>query len=90
MIATPEQLQTEKRPADSLTFWVIYKHPKDAPNAYVLRAQWVTPGVNTIISQEAWYAHTPEELHSLLPMWTLTRMGPYPGDDPTIFEVWME
>lgn len=89
MIATPEQLQAEKKPADALTFWVIYKHPTDAPDAYVLRAQWVADHA-TIISEEAWYARTPEELHTLLPMWALTRVGPYTEDDPAIFEVWME
>lgn len=88
MIATPQQLQFEKRPPRSLTFWTIYKHPKDAPDAYVLRAQWAVAG-KVIISTEAWYAHTPEELRALLPLRSLTRMD-FLGDDPAIFEVWME
>jgi hypothetical protein len=88
-IATPEQLQAAKKPEGAITFWVIYDRPKDFPDGYVLRAQWATKGGITA-SQEAWYSKTIDNLHSLLPMWALTRMGPYPGDDPCIAEVWME
>jgi hypothetical protein len=89
MIATPEQLQAERKPAGALTFWVIYQRPRDYPDGYVLRAQWITGGI-ILVSHEAWYAKTTDELRALLPMHTLTRMGPYEGDDPVIYEVWME
>lgn len=86
-IATPEQLQATRKPKDALTFWVIYDHPVDYPDWYVLRAQWVTSDGGGTISQEAWFAKTIDELHSLLPMWMLIRVHePNPG----IAEVWME
>lgn len=85
-IATPEQLQAARKPKDALTFWVIYDHPLDFPEWYVLRAQWVNRQ-GTIISQEAWFAKTIDELHSILPMYSLTRM---PETTPGIAEVWME
>lgn len=85
-IATPEQLQAAKKPADALTFWVIYDHPTDYPDWYVLRAHWAS-GAGLTVSQEAWFAKNIDELHSLLPMRTLTRMA---EPNPAIAEVWME
>jgi hypothetical protein len=73
-----------------ITFWVIYAHPRDYPQGCVLRAQWGKRGdPNTVIADTiAWYAATVDELRAILPP-GCTRMGPWPGDEPQIAEVWM-
>lgn len=42
-----------------------------------------------VISRLVWGAKTLEELHSILPP-NVTQIGPGPGDQPHIIEVWME
>lgn len=83
-VHAPEDLQA---PSDSLTFWVIYDHPADYPKGYVLRAQYaLLEGIR--LSSIGWCGDTVDELHGLLP--PATRIGPEPGDDPVILEVWMD
>jgi hypothetical protein len=73
-----------------ITFWVLYDHPRDYPQGYVLRAQWSKRGDPDVVIADkiAWYAATLDELRAILPP-GVVRMGPMPGDNPCIAEVWM-
>jgi hypothetical protein len=38
-------LKPEEVPPDAIIFWVIYEHPKDHPDHFVLRPQFSVRGV---------------------------------------------
>ena len=84
-IPLPSQLP---RPENALMIWVIYDHPRDFPDGYVLRPQALVEGV-LIVSAVAWSAATPDKLEAILPA-GVTRIGPQEGDDPVIMSVWIE
>jgi hypothetical protein len=72
---------------DALAFWVIYKNPKDCPGRYVLRKQYATrEGV--VVDKDSFVAIEPQELREQMPP-GLVKIGPQPGDDPVILEVWV-
>lgn len=90
------------RPPGAITFWVIYDHPKDCPNGYVLRPQFSvrmfegierfgicvgrTGDTVVIASPIAWYSSDPEELRAILP----PAVYPLGDPSPTILETWMD
>lgn len=81
-------INREPPPGVWMTHWVIYKHPKDHPDKYVLRASYITDANNIILDPMAW-AHTDVEvLRNIVPP-GLARMHRHPGDDPAILEVWL-
>lgn len=72
-----------------LTLWVIYDRPKDYPNSFVLRRQYVDR--NNLI----WADRNPvaigdalEAIRTLIPV-ELHNMNRMPNDDPAIAEVWI-
>ena len=71
-----------------LTFWVIYKCPKDHPHDYVLRRQHAMGDGSVAVDGAAYVAGTAELLREKLPP-GLTKVGPWKGDDPVIYEVWV-
>jgi hypothetical protein len=83
--ALPEQVP---KPAGAIRFWVIYDHPRDAPHAYVLRAQLVIDGAVVPDFHNAWYADDPDKLRSILPPGVV--MMPIDEPNPVILETWME
>ena len=76
------------KPDGSITFWVIYDHPKDFPNGFVLRPQFAVNG-RVEISPLAWYADDPEKLRAIMPPCCVL-FERSEGDDPAILESWME
>lgn len=71
--------------AERLFTWVIYDHPADYPEHYVVRP-WVTDG-GAIASFAARTFDTLEEARAVLPD-GLT-LSPLPEPDPAILEVWL-
>jgi len=66
---------------------VIYDHPLDYPNGYVLRPQFIMLGnKEPVRSKLAWYAQTPDELRKMIPPGATLFADP----NPYILEVWME
>jgi hypothetical protein len=93
------------RPPESITLWVIYDHPKDYPDGYVLRPQFsvrkfdgmerfgrITEDLGeavVIVSPYAWRTPSLDELHEIMPD-TAQRIPTSPGDDSAILEIWMD
>ena len=71
-----------------LTFYVIYEKPKDHPEGYVLRRQHAMGDGTVTFDKVGYYFDSVEECHKMLPP-GLTKIGPWPGDDPVIMEVWV-
>ena len=67
-----------------LTIWTIYKHPRDYPTKWVLRADDVPGGRRDFIA----LADTLEEIRAEVPPF-LHRMPRNPADDPVIYETWI-
>ena len=84
-IALPEQLPV---PPGAIVFWVIWDHPADYPQGYLLRAQISVPGGGTLVSSVAWHASDPEKLRAILPPGCY-RFARQDGDPPHLFETWM-
>lgn len=71
----------------SLTMWVIYRHPADFPQSWVLRGHSIfRDGIRPcdIVCIGA----TLEAVRAGLPA-GLTNLGRYDNDDPVIHEVWV-
>lgn len=88
---------------DSLEIFVIYKHPRDYPNGYVVRRSVIggdrkcetcasgQPHVNTRCANAdvvAQYADSLGGARALIPMGKIG-MPRQPDDDPAIAEVWL-
>jgi hypothetical protein len=83
---------------DRLVMWVITKRPRDFPDQYVVRAQWMfcgpkaptgeRPGGTLYQDSRCQLADTIEQARKLMPP-NLYRMPPNPEDDPVIAEVWL-
>lgn len=75
---------------DSLTMWVVYRHPSDYPDSYVVR-QWVIPRDGSQPRAEflpAVVAATLADARLAVPF-GLTRLPRYDADDRAIEEVWL-
>lgn len=72
----------------AITFWVIYDHPKDYPDEFVGRRQFVTAA--GIVKDNDLFARGPSvaAVREQIPQGAI-QVGPSPGDDPVIAEVWM-
>lgn len=68
---------------NQIDIWVIYKHPKDFPNKYVVR-HWI----NENPTKTMYTANTLEEIRKKIPQ-GLTLLPRFPQDDPKIVEVWL-
>jgi len=72
-----------------LTVWVIYDHPSDYPNSYVLRPQVLVRGQKEPVAlSQAWTADTPDQLRRIIPP-GLHRLDRQPDDHPQILETWI-
>jgi len=77
-----------KFPENAFVTWVIYAHPADFPDGYVLRAQYVIMGSKTgevIPDSVAWYADDPEKLRAIIPPGKVKFADP----NPFILESWI-
>ncbi len=70
-----------------LMLWVIYQHPKDYPDGYVVR-RWKI-GDGRVIPDPAFSrADSLGDARMRVPD-GLVRLPPQPGDDPVIAETWI-
>lgn len=67
--------------------WVIYDHPDDFPNKWVMRAWKVTKG-GCVPTNMVWTFDTLDEVHAMIPG-ACARVERNPLDDPSIYEVWI-
>lgn len=71
----------------ALTLWVIYDHPVDHPESFVVRPQEVVAG-QVVPGVAHRLAETLEDARASLPD-GLFCLGRMPDDDPVIVEVWV-
>ncbi len=74
-----------------ISFYVIYDHPADYPNDYVLRKQALVfvPGSRPVeVQDKACQVGTLEEMRAFVPRGAYL-LGRHRHDDPVILEVWM-
>lgn len=69
-----------------LLMWVIYKHPGDYPDHYVVRR--FVCGVTEVPDRSCQVAGTLEAARALVPAGK-TNIGRQPEDPPQIAEVWV-
>ena len=74
---------------NTLAIWVIYDHPDDHPDSYVLRPQFAGPGGKHGISDIAYASNNLDALRRVMRAMGLTRMERLREDDPKILEVWL-
>jgi len=73
---------------DPLDLYVIYDHPKDHPNNFVVR-RWKLAADGTLTAEnDCFLAGTIDDARSFVPR-GLVHIPRYPQDDPVITEVWM-
>jgi len=70
-----------------IRLWVIYDHPDDYPESFVVRSQ--VPHSGGTDFGEPLFANTLEEARALIP-WGCTRFPRSPDDVPCLVECWME
>ncbi len=75
------------RPRTELSQWVIYAHPRDYPDKYVMR-RWNIYGDAMVPSDEMALADTLVEIRKCVP-WGLFRLERFEDDDACIVEVWL-
>ena len=84
------QLPVNRKPPDGtlMTQWVIYDHPRDHPDGYVLRAHYVMGDEKVEVDSVAWASPKVEVLRMIVPpgLYCLPR---FENDDPVILEVWI-
>lgn len=71
-----------------LDMWVIYDHPKDHPNHFVVRKWTIMHNAAPLASTDKTLHDTLEEAREAIPpgLYNLER---YADDDPVIKEVWV-
>lgn len=71
-----------------VSIWVIYQNLKDHPGKYVLRRQHATAD-GVLPDQQAWVGTDIDVLRAMIPPGCI-RLPLMPGEDPVIYETWME
>jgi hypothetical protein len=64
--------------------WTVYKHPRDYPGHWVLRAHDIPGGPRA----DCKVSKTLDGIRKHIPP-DLIRLTRYPDDDPVIFETWI-
>ncbi len=70
-----------------LSQWVIYDHPRDYPEKFVMR-RWKIGAENVLATDEMATADTLDEIRRAVPPGRY-RLPRYRDDDPCIVEVWL-
>ena len=70
-----------------LPFWIIYDHPRDYPDHWVMRVQYST-GHGILVNPMAALCGSLAEAREHVPPGAI-QIGPEPGDDPVIAGVWI-
>ena len=74
--------------AGCFEIWTIYRHPKDYPGCWVLRAHELLPSGGTHAHSFCFVASTLDEIRAKVPPGTWC-VGREPDDDPAIYECWV-
>jgi len=72
-----------------LDVWVIYDHPRDQPDWYIVRRQQPTTTGTIQHESRAYGFHDLEKARAWLAQQGLTRLDRHPDDDPVIVETWL-
>lgn len=80
-------VESDEGGAGFLTLWVIYKHPRDFPQFYVVRQHHVN-GDWLAVSPIGILCRDLDEAREQIPGW-LHCLGRFNEDDPAIVEVWL-
>lgn len=75
------------KPHVEMSQWVIYKHPRDYPDKFVMRRWNITAGM-MMATEEMATADTLSEIRKHVPP-GLFRLARFEDDDPCIVEVWL-
>ena len=73
---------------DAISLYVIYDHPSDYPDHYVVREWRVPPGGPVQVNQDCWLAGSLELAREFVPGGHCN-IGRQEEDDPKIAEVWI-
>ena len=68
--------------------WVVYDHPADARDAYLVR-RWEVSGSGPVPTHETVTYHTLDRLRAEMRGRGLTRLPPSRRDDKVILESWL-
>lgn len=68
--------------------WVIYNHPRDCPDKYVMRRWEILQSAELVVTGDTVQADTLEEIRLSVPR-GLYRLERFKDDDPCIVEVWL-
>jgi hypothetical protein len=68
--------------------WVVYDHPRDYPNYYVLRRWDILRGVGGVPTSEVYLAETLDDIRDFVPQ-GCTPLHREAADDASIVEVWI-
>lgn len=68
--------------------WVIYDHPRDFPDKYVMRRWEIRQPAEIVATDDMALANTLEEIRLSVPQ-GLYRLERFRDDDPSIVEVWL-
>ncbi len=71
-----------------LEMFVVYRHPRDYPERYVLRRWWVSAGVQSPDDDWFYLADTLDQIREYVPAGCV-RLERDPKDQPQIVEVWV-
>ena len=82
-----EQQRMPRLRTDIVEQFVVYKHPRDFPDQFVLRRWWIS-GPDPEATNDYRLADTLAGVRELVP-WDCVCLHRYPEDDPTIVEVWI-
>jgi hypothetical protein len=72
-----------------LDVWVVYDHPRDQPDFYMVRQQRVTRDGNILHDQRSYGFRELEKARAWLMQQGLTCLARHPDDDPVIIETWL-
>lgn len=74
-----------------MVLWVVYDHPADFPEHWVVRRTVIGRGGTVTVSGEVWLRPTLQGAREVIAVNHPDgyRMDPDPGDDPVIAEVWI-
>ncbi len=78
-------------PGDSevvMAQFVVYKHPKDAPDDWVVRRWHICRTEPAVRPENGYRFRSLEDARTIIPRWAMM-LTPGPADDPAIFEVWI-
>jgi len=84
---TPMENDSTAKPHFTMSQWVIYDHPRDYPDKFVMRRWGIRTGL-VMATDDVKLADTLAEIRQQLPM-GLYPLKRFEDDDPCIVEVWL-